>query len=149
MAFDERTIFRFKLAQLRESVLDRELVRIARVNTGDQCINGMVQEFLPKAANDEFGDAFFLAVAPGRNKRLAQDRQLGFKAEKVGGKKAKRRARHCDGPLVSNHITCFGGRIRVQPPLRQACIANQLADFGRGLQQCIRPELSQKAILAH
>ena len=80
LPLDERAVARLKLAQLRERLRHRELVRVARIHPGDERINGMVQKLLPEPAHHKLGDALLLAIAARRHERLAQHGQLGPRA---------------------------------------------------------------------
>ena len=71
LPLDERAITRLKLAQLRKRLLHRELVGVARIDSGDERIDGVVEKLLPKSAQNELRDAFLFAIAARRHERLA------------------------------------------------------------------------------
>ncbi len=89
LALDERAVARLELAQLRKSLRHGKLVRVTRIHPGDERVYGVVEKFLPEAAQHELGDALLLAIAARRHERLAQHRQLGSRGEKPVVKKPK------------------------------------------------------------
>src|SRR5262249_10794166 len=86
LAFDQRAVTLLQLDQLREGLAHGEFVRVAGVNSRDEGIDRMIEEFLSQTAHDELGDTFLLGIAAARHERFAHHRQLGFGAEKSGGK---------------------------------------------------------------
>src|SRR5439155_14724270 len=74
LAFDERTVIGFELGQLGKGLRHREFVRIARIDTRDQRINGMIEKLLTKPPHDKFGNTLLFTIATRGHKRLAQDR---------------------------------------------------------------------------
>ena len=107
LAFEKRAVFLFRFKQFWKRVQHRKFVRIARVNSRDERVNGAVEKFLIQPAQDKFGDAFFHAVAARRHERFA--RQGEFRA---GGKKFRRqkfrlRRRHRNRFFVADDVAVF------------------------------------------
>src|SRR5262249_2289664 len=64
-------------------------------------------------------------------------------------KKAERRAGHLNRLPVAHNVTRFGFWIRIKPSRSQPGVADQLSDFRRGLQDCVRARLRKKTVLSH
>src|SRR5207249_1972299 len=90
LALDHRAVFVLQRLQLRKRVRDGKFVRVARVDSGDERINRVVEEFLVEPPHHELRDAFFNAIAPRGNEWLAQHSELGFEREQVRREKSQR-----------------------------------------------------------
>ena len=62
---------------------DGQFVRIARVNSSDERVNGVIEKFLIKPPHHKLPDAFLHAITTRRDERLAQHGELGFESEQV------------------------------------------------------------------
>src|SRR6266576_1201641 len=98
----------------------------------------MIQKLPPKPPHHKLGDALFFAVSPWGHKRLAQNRQFGSSREKVGGQKPEWGRGHGNGPSISHDVTGLSFWIRIEASRLQACVADELANLRRGLQDGVR-----------
>ena len=67
LTFDERAVFVLQRLELRKRMRQGKLVWVARVNSGHERVNCLIEKFLVQPAHDELRDAFLDAIAAARH----------------------------------------------------------------------------------
>ena len=148
LALDQAAVFLFERKQPRKCRRHRDPLRVARVDAGDEGIDGVVEKLVAEAAAHERRDRFLDAGGRRRDERLAQEPQLRAKRECAGREEGRRRRRQRQ-QLAAAHDEARGrDRAGIAPLGGDAEVGEQRVDERRGVQRAVGPRFEQEAVAA-